>query len=149
MSENHQNNKPDLRWIKRLDNFKKAFKQLELGVEQATDRDLSDLEKEGLIQRFEYNQALSWLTIQDFYKYLGETSIQGSMDAFKLAINRGLVSADEGDILMKSIKSKNKTIHIYHQDTAEEIFNDIINIYYQAFSSLKTALEKQQQQRNL
>ncbi len=30
--------KHNIRWIQRLNNFKKAFKQLELGVEQATDR---------------------------------------------------------------------------------------------------------------
>ncbi len=84
-------NNDNIRWLQRLNNFKKAFKQLELGVEQATDRELSDLEKEGLIQRFEYNQELSWQTIKDFYEFIGETGIQGSRDAFQLAVKRGLI----------------------------------------------------------
>ncbi len=46
---------------------------MELGVEQATDRDLSDLEKQGLIQSFEYNQELCWQTIKDFYEYIYST----------------------------------------------------------------------------
>ncbi|MDM8566091.1 HI0074 family nucleotidyltransferase substrate-binding subunit [Candidatus Halobeggiatoa sp. HSG11] len=131
----------NIRWIQRLNNFKKAFKQLELGVEQATVRDLSDLEKEGLIQRFEYNQELSWQAIKDFYECIGETGIQGSRDAFQLAVNRGLIDVNCGKVLMESIKSRN--VHTYNQETADEIFHDILNKYYQAFSFVKEALEKE------
>jgi nucleotidyltransferase substrate binding protein (TIGR01987 family) len=140
-------NKHNIRWIQRLNNFKKAYKQLELGVEQATDRELSDLEKEGLIQRFEYNQELCWQTIKDFYEYIGETGIQGSRDAFHLAVKRGLIDANCGAILMDSIKSRNKTVHTYNEETADEIFYDIVNEYYQAFRSVKEALEKEQLKR--
>ncbi len=45
---------------------------------------------------------------------------------------------------MESVKSRNKTVHTYNEETAEEIFNDIINEYYQAFFTLKIALEKEQ-----
>jgi nucleotidyltransferase substrate binding protein (TIGR01987 family) len=142
-------NNNDIRWIQRLNNFKKALKKLELGVEQATDKALSDLEKEGLIQRFEYNQELSWQTVKDFYQYLGDTSIQGSKDAFQLAVKMGLVDENCGASLMSSIKSRNKTVHTYNEEVAESIFQDIINEYYQAFNSLKIALENEQQQREL
>ena len=139
----------NIRWIQRLSNFKKAFKQLELGVEQATDRALSDLEKEGLIQRFEYNQELSWQVIKDFYQYLGYTSIQGSRDAFQLAVKNGLVDANCGAKLMESVKSRNKTVHTYNEAVAEEIFQAIVNEYYPAFDTLKIALENEQKQRKL
>ena len=139
--------KHNIRWIQRLNNLKKAFNQLELGVEQATDRDLSNLEKEGLIHRFEYNQELFWQAIKDFYEYIGETGIQGSRDAFQLAVKRGLIDANCGAILMESIKSRNKTVHTYNEETADEIFNDIVSQYYQAFRLVKKALEKEQQER--
>ena len=139
----------DVRWVQRLNNFKKAFKQLEAGVEQATNRPLSNLEKEGLIQRFEYNQELSWRTIKDFYEYIGEMGIQGSRDAFQLAVRRGLIDSNTGTIFMESVKSRNKTVHTYNEDTANEIFNAIINEYYQAFLTLIKALEKEQNQREL
>ena len=141
--------KENIRWIQRLNNFQKAFKQLELGVESATEQELSDLEKEGLIQRFEYSQELSWQTIKDFYEYLGETGIQGSRDAFQLAVKRALINADCGAVLMESIKSRNKTVHTYNEETAEEIFKDIIDKYYQAFSTLKNALENEKIKREL
>ena len=136
----------NIRWIQRFENYKKALKQLEKAVELATDRTLSDLEKEGLIQRFEYSQELAWQTIKDFYEFMGETDIQGSRDAFQLAVNRGLIN--NGKALMETIKSRNKTAHTYNEATANEIFNDIINEYYSVFVELKSALEKEKQKRN-
>jgi nucleotidyltransferase substrate binding protein (TIGR01987 family) len=136
----------DIRWIQRLNNFKKAFKRLDLGLEQATNKALSELEKEGLIQRFEYTQELSWKTIKDFYEYLGETNIQGSKDAFKLAVNRGLVDANCGAALMHSIDSRNNAAHDYNEEDIEEVFHAIVDEYHQAFDSLKLKLENEPKQ---
>lgn len=137
----------DIRWVQRLANYKKAFAQLKRGVELASQRELSDLEKEEVIQRFEYSQELAWQTIKDFYKYLGETGIQGSRDAFRLAMKRGLIH--EGKIFMESIKSRNKTVHTYNEAVADEIFHAIIDKYYQVFADLIESLEKEKQKRGL
>ena len=142
-------NQSDTRWIQRLNNFKKAFQQLSLAVEQAKVQELSDLEKEGLIQRFEYTQELSWQVIKDFFEYLGETEILGSRDAFQLAVKRGLLNSSLGRVLMKSIRSRNKTVHTYNKETADEIFMDIVNEYYQAFAEIKIVMEKELQKRNI
>ena len=141
------NNKQNIRWVQRLNNLQKAFHQLEKGVELATERELSDLEREGIIQRFEYTQELAWKTIKDFYEYIGETNIQGSRDAFQMAVQRGLIN--DGTALMESIKSRNDTVHSYNEEVAAEIFHTIINEYYSSFLSLKDALEKEQQKRGL
>lgn len=106
------------RWIRRFDNYKRAFGQLEEGVELAEERELSTIEKEGLIQRFEYTQELAWNVIKDFYKEQGETSIQGSLDAFRMASERGLINNDTATNLMNTIKSRNDTSHTYGEDTA-------------------------------
>jgi hypothetical protein len=45
------------------------------------------------------------------------------------------------------VKSRNKTIHTYNEETAEEIFQAVIHEYYQAFSTLEQALEKEEKQR--
>ncbi len=139
----------EVRWVQRLQNFKKAFKQLENGVEEAKKRDFSDLEKEGLIQRFEYTQELSWHVIKDFYEYAGDSGLQGSRDSFRLAVKRGLIDSVCGKILMESIKSRNKTVHTYNEETADEIFYAILDEYYGAFLLLKKALEKERQRRKL
>lgn len=137
----------DTRWIQRLNNYKKAFSQLEKGVELSKTNSLSDLEKEGVIQRFEYTQELAWKTIKDFYEYVGEQNIQGSADAFRMAYQKGLIT--KGEVFMKTIQSRNSTVHTYDEDTVSEIFEDIVDLYYDAFKDLLTSLVNQKEIRNL
>jgi nucleotidyltransferase substrate binding protein (TIGR01987 family) len=137
----------DIRWIQRLSSFKRAFASLTDDVELATERELSDIEQRGLIQAFEYTYERAWNIIKDFYQSVGESNIHGSKDAFQLAVKRGLIDSNCGSVLMESIKSRNKTIHTYNEETAEEIFQAVIHEYYQAFSTLEQALEKEEKQR--
>ena len=136
------NGNRDIRWVQRFSNYKQAFAQLTKAVELAAERDLSDLEQEGLIQRFEYTQELAWAVLKEYFESLGETNIYGSKNAFELAIRRGLIK--QGDILMSTIESRNQTSHTYNKDTADAIFYDIIQKYYDAFAELKHVLEKEQ-----
>ncbi|WP_299978210.1 nucleotidyltransferase substrate binding protein [Desulfobacula sp.] len=122
----------DIRWIQRFNNFSKAFKQLTKFIEKG---ELSELEQQGLIQSFEYNYELAWNTIKDFYENQGETGIQGSRDAIRMAFKRGLIV--NGDIWMKMIKGRTLTSHTYNEDTADEIAKDISNIYYNEFLKLQ------------
>ena len=122
----------DIRWIQRFNNFSKALKQLTKFIEKGK---LSELEQQGLIQSFEYNYELAWNTIKDFYENQGETGIQGSRDAIRLAFQRGLIV--NGEIWMQMIKSRTLTSHTYNENTADEIATDIRNIYYNEFFKLQ------------
>ena len=139
-------NEQDIRWIQRFNSYCKALDELKKEVELKSQRELSDLEKKGVIQSFEIVQELSWLLIKDFYESLGETGIQGSLDAFQLAFKRGLV---KNPSLMETIESRNKTSYSYKEKVAEEIFYDIIEKYYDAFEELRKALLKEKEERNL
>jgi hypothetical protein len=55
----------DIRWKQRLDNFLPAYAQLKSAVDLAKQRELSDLEKQGLIQAFEFTHELAWTVIKD------------------------------------------------------------------------------------
>ncbi len=111
-------------------------------IEIATIRELNKFEKQGLIQAFEYNYELAWKTVKDFYEAQGETDIQGSRDAFTLAFNRGLVK-NCGKALIESIRSRQLSSHTYNEETAEEVYNDVINKYYDAFKELFDSLNKE------
>jgi nucleotidyltransferase substrate binding protein (TIGR01987 family) len=132
----------DVRWIQRLQNFENAMKNLQEGVEEAVKRDLNKLEKQGVIQAFEFCYELAWNTVKDFYEAQGETGIQGSRDAFSLAFNRGLIK-DHGASLVESIRSRQMSTHTYDEKTAEEIFGDIVNKYYATFKELLDSLVRE------
>ncbi|VAW39741.1 Protein of unknown function DUF86, Caur_2869 group [hydrothermal vent metagenome] len=130
----------DIRWLQRLNQYKKAFKNLTDAVELNKKRALSKLEEQGLIKAFELVHELSWLVIKDFYEDQGDVSIQGSKDAVRLAFKRGLI--EDGEIFMKSIKTRQLSVHTYNEETAEKIHHDILNCYYDAFKNLLDKLEE-------
>ena len=135
----------DIRWIQRFNNYKKALSNLTEVVELAKTRDLSNLENQGLIHAFEFTHELSWNTIKDFYQSMGDVNIQGSRDAFRLAFKRGLI--EDGDIFMRSIKSRQLSVHTYNEDSAEQLMQDIIQYYHKAFVALAKQFEKEHIQR--
>lgn len=87
---------------------------------------LSELEEQGLIQAFEYTYELAWNTIKDFYEHQGETGIQGSRDAIRLAFRRKLIA--HGDVWMRMIQSRALTSLTYNEDTAQDIRSDLSRI---------------------
>lgn len=131
----------DIRWIQRFSNYKKALSNLTEAVDLAKTRELSNLEKQGLIQAFKFTHELSWNTIKDFYQSMGDMNIQGSRDAFRLAFKRGLI--EDGDIFMKSIKSRQLSVHTYNEDSAEQVVQDVIKYYHKAFVALAKQFEKE------
>lgn len=131
----------DIRWIQRYENYRKALSRLEDAVTLSTTRPLSDLEKQGLIQAFEFTYELAWNTVKDFYESMGETDIQGSIDAFRLAFNRGLVSM--GEELLNSVRSRRLSSHTDNDEIANGIYHDIVHSYIFAFRELRDNLSEE------
>jgi len=100
---------------------------------------LNELEKQGLIQAFEYTFELAWNTLKDYFEVQGETNIHGSRDALRLAFKRGLL--EDGETWMDMIKSRTLTSHTYNEDVAEKIAADIVNRYFSEFVTLQTKME--------
>ena len=128
----------DIRWIQRFDNYKKALKQLRNAVKLADERKLSELEKQGLIQAFEFTHELSWKTLKDFLNEKGNKEIYGSKDAVREAFKYNLI--DNGDIWMDMIKSRNRTSHTYEEEVANEIVDLITQKYLKEFEKLSKTL---------
>ena len=60
----------EIRWRYRFANFSRAFSLLRDALEDGADG-LSDLEREGVIQRFEYTFELAWNTLKDRMEHDG------------------------------------------------------------------------------
>lgn len=129
------NDKKDIRWIQRFKNYRKALNRLTKAVNIVTeqingDAEVDDLLKEGLIQRFEYTHELAWKVMKDYAEYQGYTDIRGSRDAFRKAFEIGLITDKRW---MESIEDRNLTSHNYDNETAEEIYEAIVDVYYPLF----------------
>ncbi len=64
-----------IRWIQRFHNFQLVLAQLNDAVLLSKERELSLLEKQGLIQAFEYTHELAWKVMKDFFEYQGSTMV--------------------------------------------------------------------------
>jgi len=127
----------DIRWQQRFNNYLKALSQLEKFIVKGDS--LNELEEQGLIKAFEYSYELAWSCMKDFYENQGETNIQGSRDAIRMAYRRGLI--EDGESWMKMIESRIRTSHTYNEETAKEIVAAIKQTYYHLFLLLRAQFE--------
>ncbi len=126
----------DIRWKQRFSNYQKALSQLQSAVELSEQRELSNLEKQGLIQSFEYTHELAWKTLKDFLEFRGSTEpIYGSKDTTRLAFSYDLI--DDGQVWMDMIKSRNLTSHTYDEQTVNEIVDLILGSYIVQFEKFE------------
>ena len=130
----------DIRWIQRFSNYRRALAKFNQAVEIISDQmdwgeDVDDLLEEGLIQRFEYTHELAWKVMKDYAEYQGHTNIQGSRDAFRKALEMGIIDDERW---MESIKDRNLTSHNYDDETAQNVLTAIIEVY----APLLNAFEK-------
>ena len=128
-----------IRWQQRFDNFSRAHKFFREAIELSNQRELSDLEKQGLIQSFEFCHELAWNTLKDLLEYQGITGMLGSRDVVREAFSRGIIGY--GDEWMDMIKSRNLSSHTYNKVVADDIIHKIRTSYASRFQELFVKLK--------
>jgi len=131
-------NSPDIRWQQRLSNFRKALLQLDEAMELMSQRPLSKLEKQGVIQGFEYSYELGWNTLKDFLVWQGLEGIIGSRDTIREAFSAGLITDGQG--WMQMLTDRNRTSHTYNEETAEAILLNIRQHHHPLLQALERML---------
>lgn len=133
----------DIRWKQRFSNYKKALAKFTAGIEllRRSDTfadDVSELLQEGLIQRFEYTLELAWNVMKDYEQEQGVTDVTGSKSAMRRALAMGIIDSPDW---METIKDRNLSTHDYDHETANNIREKIINVYYPLFVDFEKAME--------
>ena len=127
---------PDIRWKQRFSNYKKAFEQLSRFVQK---ENLNEMEKQGLIQSFEYTFELAWKTLQDILENAGYNDVRGPRPVLIQAFRDGYIT--EGETWMEMLKDRNRSSHTYNEEIAQEIARTVKYTYHPLFEKLKTRLE--------
>ena len=124
----------DIRWIYRFNSYKKALAVLERSIAAAQERDLNEMEEQGLIKGFEFTFELSWNLLKDYLESKGFKDFHGSKDTFKLAFQEGLIS--DGEIWMEMIDNRNRSSHTYEESIARQIISLVLSKYFPKFKEL-------------
>lgn len=128
------------RWRLRLDNYRRALARLDEAVQLAQQRPLSEPERQGLIQAFEFSFELAWNLLKDYLDYQGASLITGSRDAIREAFARGLI--DAGEAWLGMLQDRNRTVHTYNEPVAAAIAEHILQHYHPLFQQLSTRMEQ-------
>ncbi len=97
--------------------------------------DLSDLEQEGVIQRFEYSYELAWKTMKDFLENDGIIITPVTpRNVIKEAFAAGMI--DNGQIWIDMMLHRNLLAHTYDFSKFKEVLEAIEKKYLKAFSSI-------------
>jgi nucleotidyltransferase substrate binding protein (TIGR01987 family) len=111
---------PDVRWKQRFQNFDGAYILLHDALKSGPDS-LTQLEKEGVIQRFEYTFELAWKTLKDYLEESGrEISPITPRQVIKEAFAAKVIS--DGEVWIKMMDNRNLLSHNY--DSA--VFSDAV-----------------------
>lgn len=128
----------DVRWKQRFENFDRAFMLLREVHERGIDS-LTQLEREGAIQRFEMAYELAWKTLRDYLAHIGiEVHPVAPREVIKAAFAARLL--DDAQIWIDMMLERNRLAHNYDVDTFELALKAIDARYYGAFSRLHADL---------
>jgi len=134
------NSNPDIRWKQRFQNFDRAFILLRDALEKGSDS-LNQLEKEGVIQRFEFSFELAWKTLKDYmeedgFLFATITPRQVLKDAFAAKI------LTDGQVWIDMLDHRNLLSHTYNLVKFEEAVKAVHNRYLDAFDQLHEFLQE-------
>lgn len=100
-----------------LENFEKALATLEAALLQGS---LNDLERDGVIQRYEYTFEQAWKTIRRVLLALGRTEVSASpKPVIRDASEEGLI--ENATQWFGFLESRNLSVHIYSLDEALKV----------------------------
>ena len=131
----------DIRWKQRFENFDRSYVLLRSALENGPEA-LNALEKEGVIQRFEYCFELAWKTVKDYLEASGlvfatVTPRQVLKDAFAAKILK------EGPVWMDMLDHRNLLSHTYDSTQFSIALDAIHRRYLNALAELHEVLHQE------
>jgi len=125
----------DIRWKQRLQNFDRAFVLLRSGLASKDLDAFTDLEREGLIQRFEYTYELAWKTLRD---YLEDSGVVVSPVTPRNVIKEAFAAKilTDGQTWIDMMLDRNRLAHTYDFHTFTSVLEAVVKRYFPAFDAV-------------
>ena len=125
-----------------VDEVKYSFENLEkanLKLKEGLSQPMSEIVRDGVIQRFEFTFELLWKTLKIFLREEGY-DLTTPKDCLKQAFRLDWLKEEQ--VFDQMIKDRNITSHEYAQKKADEIFKRIKGEYVLAFENTINTLGK-------
>lgn len=127
------------RLIDRIKDFNNATSALEKACNMELINNYEDIIRDAIIQRYEFTFELAWKCLKNILEQEGvEFSLGSPKEALKNAFKYNLI--DDGDIWLQMLDSRNQIAHLYDEEKAKAIENNIRNIYLKEIIKLKNKI---------
>lgn len=132
-------NLKDIRWQQRFENFEKAFFLLrDVFLEKEY---FSNLEKEGIVQRFEFTFELAWKTIKDYLESTGlEIATITPKNIIKEAFSAKIIM--DGEIWIDMLEKRNDVFDDYSEIAFSKTVKTIQIDYLKVLNDLYVFLKR-------
>ncbi|OHD23260.1 MAG: nucleotidyltransferase [Spirochaetes bacterium GWB1_59_5] len=120
------------RWRYRFDNYRRAFSLLREALDQ--EKPLTQLEKEGVIQRFECTMELAWKSMKDYLE--SENVVLDQLTprtVIRRAFEAGIIK--QGAVWQEALDARNRMSHTYNFEDFEQVIADLRARYVSAFDA--------------
>lgn len=105
-----------------VDRYGDALDKLVRGVKEAQD----ELDRDGVIQRFEFTFELSWKTLKLILEFEGY-DCRSPRSCIKEAFRHNIIV--DSELYLDMLEDRNRSSHIYDEQTSVEIFERIKGKY--------------------
>ena len=103
----------DVRWVQRLESYSRALALLREAVALSDDQ-LTSLEREGTVHRFEFTFELAWKCLKDYLEWSGVALHPPSpRETFKVGYAQQILA--DGEVWMAMTNRRNWLTHVYDE----------------------------------
>ena len=127
------------KFTEKLSKFSDAIKRLEEALKEYDKYQITS-SRDGVIQRFELCTELAWKSTREYLLAQGYVDINSPKSVMKQAYADNLIDDDQAWLAL--LYARNLTSHIYDENTANDIFDDIKNKYLTLLKQLLRKLSK-------
>jgi nucleotidyltransferase substrate binding protein (TIGR01987 family) len=130
---------PDIRWKQRFENYEKALRLLREALDDVGS--LSDLEKQGTIQRFEFTVELAWKTMKDYLEFSGVVlSEKSPKSVVKQAFTAKIIT--DGQLWVDMLDFRNALTHQYDRDVFDRAVHEMADRFLHGLDELYAFLKQ-------
>jgi len=130
---------PDIRWKQRFENYEKALRLLREALNKV--ETLSNLEKEGTIQRFKFTVELAWKTLKDYLESSGIVLAQTTpKNVVKQAFTAKIIS--DGQLWVDMLDCRNSLSHTYDEAVVDKAVREMADRFIRGLDELYIFLKQ-------
>lgn len=127
------------KFTEKLCKFSDAIKRLEDAIHEYEEYQIAS-SRDGVIQRFEFCTELAWKSTREYLLSQGYVDINSPKSVMKQAYADQII--DDEQAWLDLLYARNLTSHIYDENTAKDIFNDISIRFLSLFQQLENKLKQ-------